>query len=98
MIKFYDFLDNIALLFLSRLRIDGKCQRLGGGSFCIWEIPASVTKITEALLQMKRNRIIDLGLHAFFTQESLKSISVWKPCDKLIVNMPRRFLWRQNTF
>src|SRR5262249_21838722 len=97
MVELPDLLDNIPLVLLSQFRIDGKGQRIARGTFCLWEIAASVTKITKAILAMQRNRIIDLRLYAFFTQEKLEPVSISKPADKLIVYVSCRVIWRRNT-
>ena len=92
-IEFSNLFDDVSLLILGQFRIDRQRQRIAGGSLGIGEISASVTKITKAILEVERNRIIDFGFYTFFTQESLESISVRKSCDKLIVNMSRRIFW-----
>src|SRR5262249_6709677 len=98
MVELPDLLDNIALLLLSQFRIDGKRQRIARGTFCLWEIAASVTQFGKAFLQMQRNRIIDFRFDTFFAQEPLKPMSIGEPTDKLIIDMSRRIGWCRNTF
>jgi len=48
-----------------------------------------VTKIVEAFLDMKRERIVDFCFYCAFSQKCLKAGTLTEPAYKLIVDVPR---------
>src|SRR5262249_52280797 len=98
MVELPDLLDDIALLLLGQFRIYGERQRIASRTLCVWKMSTPVAKLSKAVLEVQRDRIIDFGFYAFFSQESMQSLPIWKPTDKLIVNMACRIFWHRNAF
>ncbi len=75
-------------LRFAELRIDGQRQRLCSRPLGLRKIPGPIAEILEALLQMQRHGIVNLGADALLTEEFLQIVAPGDAYDVLIVDVP----------
>ena len=79
--------DDILYLFFCQLRINRERQGFLRCPVGHGEIVLPVPERTEAVLFMKRYRVIDFGVDAFFFEEILQRVPFFTADDVLMINM-----------
>src|SRR3989442_8960837 len=87
-IKTRNRLDKISLLILCKARISWQRQRLMRGGFGVRQITAPVTKVSEALLQVQGDRIVDSCADASLGKECPKLVAPRCADHVLVINVP----------
>ena len=85
--------DTYAMSSGVQFRVNRKRQTFLCELFADWEIACTVSQISETLLQMQRQRIVDLAADAVFRQTVLKAIAVLCANHKLVVDMACLIAW-----
>ena len=84
---------HVILLILSQFRINRKGEDLLRGLFRGREIPAAVVETGIALLEMERERIVDLGPHALLLQKLPEAIPL-RGADYILIVDVAIFVFR----
>jgi hypothetical protein len=83
-----DSADNRAEHLLSQFRVDGQGQRLRGRRLAAREISHPVTPIGETLLQVQRDRVVDLAPDVALLEVGHQLITPGNADDELVVDVP----------
>ena len=83
-IESFDSIHNVHLLIICQFRIDRQGEDFFRSLLRDWKISTAVLQERITLLQMERERIVDIGPNSFLIQELSQLFSLWNPDDILV--------------